>query len=579
MPYNITDISDLAFQNNSATTNPSVNDDYSLGYEIGSRWVNTVSKMEYVCVDATVAGAIWKDTTNLGFVSPTPTLTAANYTALTTTYPAASYSGNFVWVASSQGVRLINYKPSGWYYSDGATWAAADLVEDSAGYIGVNTTGFTNSSATNLQTLSSDFDTAITAKVPTSRTVNGHALTSNVTVTKADIELGSVVNADTTTTANITDSTNKRFVTDANSTVINNTSGINTGNQTITLTGDVTGTGTGSFTTAIGSGKVQNIMLADATLIAFAGYNTNGILTQTTADTFTGRTITAGTNISISNGDGVSGNPTVNSTLIGFTQGATNSNTAYGSSNLISLTSGVENTGNGFECLKTVTTGFGNSCYGYQAGTAITSGNRNSLFGGFSGYSIVNGTLNIAYGGGSGSNIVDGSENTSIGYFSGANIVSGLRNVTIGARAAIGVGDFTDTLWIDTNQQSSPLLGGNFATRRVGVAKLPSTLTSTFEVAGSRAYSVIAKTTTYTATEADFIILVDAAGGSWTLAFPPAAGCPGRMYIVKKTNATNNVTLNPNASETIDGATTLVLSTQYTRAAIISDGTNWQRID
>lgn len=49
----------------------------------------------------------------------------------------------------------------------------------------------------------------------------------------------------------------------------------------------------------------------DSTLTALAAYNTNGILTQTATDTFTGRTLTAGTGISITNGDGVAGNPVI----------------------------------------------------------------------------------------------------------------------------------------------------------------------------------------------------------------------------------------------------------------------------
>jgi hypothetical protein len=53
-------------------------------------------------------------------------------------------------------------------------------------------------------------------------------------------------------------------------------------------------------------------LTADATIAALAAYNTNGILTQTASDTFTGRTITGTANqITVTNGNGVSGNPTV----------------------------------------------------------------------------------------------------------------------------------------------------------------------------------------------------------------------------------------------------------------------------
>lgn len=58
----------------------------------------------------------------------------------------------------------------------------------------------------------------------------------------------------------------------------------------------------------------NNKQNGDPTLTALAAYNTNGILTQTATDTFVGRTITGGSCIGVTNGNGVSGNPTISLT-------------------------------------------------------------------------------------------------------------------------------------------------------------------------------------------------------------------------------------------------------------------------
>ena len=50
--------------NFAATTNPTVGDDSGDGYTIGSRWINTSSDVEFICTDASVGAAVWKNITN-----------------------------------------------------------------------------------------------------------------------------------------------------------------------------------------------------------------------------------------------------------------------------------------------------------------------------------------------------------------------------------------------------------------------------------------------------------------------------------------------------------------------------------
>ena len=87
------------------------------------------------------------------------------------------------------------------------------------------------------------------------------------------------------------------------------------------------------------------------------------------------------------------------------------------------------------------------------------------------------------------------------------------------------------------------------------------------------------KSADYTAVATDSTLLVDATAAARTITLPAASGATGRIYVVKKTDAGgNSVTVDANASETIDGATTYVLATQYKFVAIQCDGSNWHVI-
>ncbi len=78
-------------------------------------------------------------------------------------------------------------------------------------------------------------------------------------------------------------------------------------------------------------------------------------------------------------------------------------------------------------------------------------------------------------------------------------------------------------------------------------------------------------------THGNRVVLLDCTGGDTVTV--PAASDTDFMYFLKRTNTTGDCTIDPNASETIDGATTFVLSAQFEFIWLVSDGTNWVNID
>jgi hypothetical protein len=67
-------------KNKISASNPTINDDSGAGYSIGSRWINTSTDREWVCMDATVGAAVWvlvTEATVPGWVEIVPTTTLA----------------------------------------------------------------------------------------------------------------------------------------------------------------------------------------------------------------------------------------------------------------------------------------------------------------------------------------------------------------------------------------------------------------------------------------------------------------------------------------------------------------------
>lgn len=83
-------------------------------------------------------------------------------------------------------------------------------------------------------------------------------------------------------------------------------------------------------------------------------------------------------------------------------------------------------------------------------------------------------------------------------------------------------------------------------------------------------------TTTYTVDRTDSTVFCDATSAAFTVTLPPAAACKGFTVTIKKTDASANaVTVEGNASETIDGAANVSLADQYDTVKVQSDGTNF----
>lgn len=152
-------------------------------------------------------------------------------------------------------------------------------------------------------------------------------------------------------------------------------------------------------------------------------------------------------------------------------------------------------------------------------------------------------------------------------------------------------------LLLEVLQDAAPKLGGDLdvnghqlvsasngnitfipnGTGNVGIGT--TTPTSSLTVSGAIATPVASKTAAYTLVASDSVVLCNATSGAFTVTLPTAVGISGRQYSIKRVNGgINVVTVAAASGETIDGASTTSLLTQYAVVTLVSDGANWLQL-
>ena len=127
----------------------------------------------------------------------------------------------------------------------------------------------------------------------------------------------------------------------------------------------------------------------------------------------------------------------------------------------------------------------------------------------------------------------------------------------------------TTSLWTDGVERLSIATGGDVTINETLFCDKLVTLTTTVT------------TTSYSQAQADSILLVDddTAGSTVTInLLLGSSAYDGSTLKIKKLGTTANVIIDGSGAQTIDGAATFTLTTQYESVTIVCDGTNWHII-
>ena len=101
---------------------------------------------------------------------------------------------------------------------------------------------------------------------------------------------------------------------------------------------------------------------------------------------------------------------------------------------------------------------------------------------------------------------------------------------------------------------------------------------TTLQASAQRVSTTVASSFPYTVAEGDYVILVEGTGSPRTINLPAKANHAGRVLIIKDATgnaSSNNIEIDPNGSETIDGTSTKLMSGDKSSLTIVCGSDQW----
>lgn len=132
-----------------------------------------------------------------------------------------------------------------------------------------------------------------------------------------------------------------------------------------------------------------------------------------------------------------------------------------------------------------------------------------------------------------------------------------------------------DTRVVNAVQTSRTISTGTGLT---GGGDLSANRTLSVDTSVIEVVQTVVTISTNTTAVVDRIYLVDSTSGTITVTLPAAVSSSGKKLVVKRKTGSNSVVIDGNASETIDGATTLTLTIVFEWAKLVCDGSAWFQI-